>query len=90
MIKQLSSSPVKVVSFLRLLSHAVQHISATAFEGLSIGDLYIVATDPSAITIAEGALDNVRRIMIPADYIDAFRTAPGWSNYALKMSDGSN
>lgn len=72
------------------LPSAVQHISATAFEGLSIGDLYIVATDPSAITIAEGALDNVRRIMIPAEYIDAFRTAPGWSNYALKMSDGSN
>ncbi|MBQ8178690.1 MAG: leucine-rich repeat protein [Clostridia bacterium] len=67
------------------LPESVTHISATAFEGLSVGDLYVSATDPSAITIEEGALDNVSSIIIVAEHIDAFRTAAGWSDYALKM-----
>ncbi len=67
------------------LPSSVTRICATAFEGVSIGDLYVDASDPSAIAVDAGALDNVSSIIVREECIDAFREANGWSSYALKI-----
>ena len=61
----------------------VTNIARSAFEGSSVQKLIAYFDDPTAISVAEGALDSLSGIYVKDNKVESFRTA--WSEYALKI-----